>query len=155
MIRMIKYTTFLRLLLSLSISILIVGLVPATAADLTVNVQNVEKAQGKVMIALFSADQAAIFPNKGAPMGGIQIQVQSTQVSGVFKDLKPGKYALAVYHDENDNGKNDTNLIGIPKEPFGFSNDAQANFGPPKFADAAITVGNAPTTITINLMSLF
>jgi uncharacterized protein (DUF2141 family) len=54
-----------------------------------------------------------------------------------FTGLRPGTYAISVFHDENSNGKLDTNFLGIPKEGVGASNDAKGHFGPPKFADAA------------------
>jgi uncharacterized protein (DUF2141 family) len=49
----------------------------------------------------------------------------------VIKNLKPGKYAFKYFHDENKNEKLDTNWLGIPKEAFGFSNNANGVFGPP------------------------
>jgi uncharacterized protein (DUF2141 family) len=55
----------------------------------------------------------------------------------VIHDLHAGKYAIASYHDENGNGKLDTNALGIPEEGYGFSNDARGTFGPPKFSEAA------------------
>ena len=48
-------------------------------------------------------------------------------------DLKPGKYAVRYYHDENLNGKMDTNLIGKPTEGYGFSNNVIGKFSPPPF----------------------
>ena len=56
-----------------------------------------------------------------------------------FSDVSPGTYAIALLHDENGNGKADTVLF-LPKEGFGFSRDAKARFGPPKFSAAAFTV---------------
>ena len=40
-----------------------------------------------------------------------------------FEDLPPGTYAVQVMHDENDNGKLDSNFLGIPSEGYGFSNN--------------------------------
>jgi uncharacterized protein (DUF2141 family) len=51
--------------------------------------------------------------------------------------IEPGTYAIAVYHDENSNGKLDSNFIGIPREGVGFSNNAKGHMGPPKFDAAA------------------
>jgi uncharacterized protein (DUF2141 family) len=48
-------------------------------------------------------------------------------------DLNPGKYAVRYYHDENLNGKMDTNLVGKPTEGYGFSNNVTGKFGPPPF----------------------
>lgn len=49
--------------------------------------------------------------------------------------LKPGKYAVAVYHDENGNRKLDRNFTGIPREEYGFSNDARGVMSAPDFKD--------------------
>ncbi len=47
--------------------------------------------------------------------------------------LKAGKYAVRYYHDENMNGKMETNLVGKPTEGYGFSNNVTGKFGPPEF----------------------
>ena len=54
--------------------------------------------------------------------------------------MPQGNYAIAVYHDKNKNGKIDTNLLGIPKEDYGFSNDARGKFGPASWNDAVFKV---------------
>ncbi len=64
-------------------------------------------------------------------------------------NLPAGEYAVAVFADIN--GKLDSNFIGIPREPVGFSRDAKGRFGPPKFADAAFKVGDGVTAQTIQL----
>ena len=50
-----------------------------------------------------------------------------------------GRYAIALLHDENGNGKIDKALM-IPREGFGFSRDAPLRMGPPSFKDAAFDV---------------
>ena len=69
----------------------------------------------------------------------------------VFKDLPPGRYAIAGFHDRNGNAELDSNAMRIPTEPVGFSNGAQARFGPPGFSDAALTVGEQDLKIDIHL----
>jgi uncharacterized protein (DUF2141 family) len=56
------------------------------------------------------------------------------------RDLQEGSYAIKAFHDVNDSGEMDFNLIGIPKEPYGFSNDATATMSAPKFEQAAFVV---------------
>lgn len=58
-----------------------------------------------------------------------------------FSNVDPGTYAVALLHDENENGKPDRFLGMMPREGFGFSNDAPVNMGPPSFEEAAIEVG--------------
>ncbi len=68
-----------------------------------------------------------------------------------FTGVAPGRYAIALVHDENENGRIDRALSMIPREGFGFSRDAPVRFGPPRFDDAAITVGNQPTLARIRM----
>jgi uncharacterized protein (DUF2141 family) len=57
-----------------------------------------------------------------------------------FEGLEPGEYAIKAFHDLNSNGEMDFNMLGIPREPYGFSNDARATFSPPAFKDAKFIV---------------
>ena len=57
-----------------------------------------------------------------------------------FDGVTPGRYAIALLHDENNNGKADTALLMMPTEGYGFSRDAKVRLGPPKFRDAAFDV---------------
>ena len=62
-----------------------------------------------------------------------------------------GQYAAVVYHDVNDNGALDKGRFGIPREPYGFSNDARSPFGPPGFEEASFDVNEEPLTISIEI----
>lgn len=64
-------------------------------------------------------------------------------------NLPSGTYAVRLYHDENDNGELDTNMFGVPQEPFGFSNGARGSMGPPDFEEAAFTVASDSLSMTI------
>lgn len=68
-----------------------------------------------------------------------------------FERIEPGTYAISVFHDENSNGKLDTNFMGIPREGVGASNGARGHFGPPKFDAAAFRFpgGHLELKITI------
>jgi uncharacterized protein (DUF2141 family) len=69
-----------------------------------------------------------------------------------IKNLDPGTYAVAMYHDKNNNTRMDTNFLGIPKEGFGFSLNPTIFTGPPSFRKVKFTVGaNQKKTITIKL----
>lgn len=68
-----------------------------------------------------------------------------------FTNVAPGTYAVALLHDENGNGKADRVLGMMPREGFGFSNDAPVNMGPPDFSDAAIEVGTGEFRQTIRM----
>lgn len=119
----------------------------ACAADLHVEVHGVHNAKGKVMIGLF--DKAADFPDK--MVQGLMLDAAAPTVTGVFTGLPNREFAVAVYHDENGNGKLDKNLLGVPTEPYGFSRDASGRMGPPRFAEAKLSVNGTDQTIVVNL----
>jgi uncharacterized protein (DUF2141 family) len=68
----------------------------------------------------------------------------------VFRDVQPGRYAVQMFHDENDDGRLNENILGIPTEGIGFSRDAPV-LGTPKFADAAIDVPKDGLTIRVTM----
>ena len=57
----------------------------------------------------------------------------------MFEDVKPGEYAIAVLHDRNGNDELDTNFLGMPKEPYGFSNNVRPAFSAPAFEACRFT----------------
>ncbi|MDX5950255.1 DUF2141 domain-containing protein, partial [Azospirillum brasilense] len=65
-----------------------------------------------------------------------------------------GTYAVQSFHDENQNLELDRNFLGLPKEGVGFSNDAPMRFGPPRYADATLTVTEPITRTTLTLRYL-
>lgn len=76
--------------------------------------------------------------------------IVDNKCSVLFDNIPKGVYAIACYHDENDNKKLDTYFIGIPTEGTGASNNAKGFFGPPKFNDAEFNV-SADTNLTITI----
>ena len=113
-----------------------------SSATLTVIISDVRSDVGALNIG--------IYDNKNDWLGSSTVQKRSLtvlehNVGGVVTtsfEVEPGEYAISVHHDDNDNGKMDTNFIGIPKEPTGLSNGAVPKFGPPKYKDAAFRVTN-------------
>lgn len=101
---------------------------------LKVKVTNIKKGEGAIRIAAYSPDQKFLGDEI---VDGINAEVtEAGFVIATFENLRLGTYALSLYHDENNNGMLDTNFFGIPKEPYGFSNDARGTFGPPKYTAA-------------------
>ncbi|MES2113637.1 MAG: DUF2141 domain-containing protein, partial [Pseudomonadota bacterium] len=119
----------------------------AQAADLTVEVAGLKNAKGKVLVAVFN--RADDFLKQ--PMRGAAIDARSGSVRVVIPDLPAGDYALSVFHDENGNGELDANPVGMPIEPYGFSNDAMGNYGPPSFQAALVHLPEAGSVTTIKL----
>jgi uncharacterized protein (DUF2141 family) len=117
----------------------------ASAATVEVRVAGVT-AKGKVNVAVCDKER---FLKQCAYSASAPAQAGETTV--LVKGVPPGTWAVVVYQDENTNGELDTNLLGIPKEAYGFSRDARSKFGPPGFDDAAIEVGEAPATVNVRL----
>ncbi len=103
--------------------------------DLTVTVKNVQSNDGKVSVAVYDTEESFLKFDKVFKAESAPSQKGSTEV--VLKGLPKGRYALAVFHDENDNDELDTNMLGIPKEPLGFSKGKMKTFGPPSFDECA------------------
>ena len=89
------------------------------------------------MIGLFNTKNS--FIRKEIPWKGEMHTAISGTMQIVFKDIPPGEYAISVIHDANSNGKLDKNFLGIPREGFGFSNDAMGSFGPPEYTEAKVS----------------
>ena len=91
------------------------------------------------------------FPRCRGDADAYAIVIPATAHVVDFPHVRPGTYAIALLHDENDNGKADRALGLMPKEGFGFSRDAKVRMGPPAFEDAAFTVDDAPVRQTIRM----
>ncbi len=122
----------------------------APAADLTVSVTDIKNSKGQVIMRLF--DDAEAFPTKfDKALQVAEAAIADGQATAVFSDVTPGRYAVAVAHDANGNGKLDMNFIGIPKEGIGASNDAKGRMGPPSFENAVFDVGDGDLSISIKM----
>ncbi|MDQ1920286.1 DUF2141 domain-containing protein [Massilia pseudoviolaceinigra] len=119
----------------------------ASAADLTIRIDDVRSDDGTVMVALY--DSAGSFLKK--PVGGAGGKAVKGSTTVTIKDLPAGHYAYAIYHDANANGKMDANMMGIPTEDFAFSNNALGKMGPPKFGDAMFTLPAAGLSAAVSL----
>ena len=121
------------------------------AARLTVTITGVKEPKGKLQVALFNSAEG--YPADAKPHQAKVVDVQeggSQEV--VFEGLSPGDYAVAVYHDENGNGKLDKNLVGIPVEDYGFSNDTRGTrMSAPTFEDTKFQVKGGEANIAIEV----
>ncbi|MBB5317791.1 DUF2141 domain-containing protein [Tunturibacter empetritectus] len=110
--------------------------VPAVENVIHVDVEGLRSSKGQVMCALYSSAEG--FPKNGdKALAHTSSPVSNGNGVCDFRGILPGRYAIAVYHDENSNGRLDTNFVGMPREGVGASNNAKGHFGPPKFDDAA------------------
>ena len=117
--------------------------------DLTIEISGMSTDKGKVFIALYNSEKNFLKSSKDTK--GTNAVVKNKKATAYFKGLKKGEYAISLFHDENDNNKMDTKIFGIPKEPYGFSNNAKGFMGPPKFKAAKFTVdSNKTISIKVN-----
>ena len=135
--------------------------VPALSAELRLVMDGVRSDNGELLIGLY--DDADGFKNAIANAGkrglapdrnrlvGTAIRAKRGTQSAVFTQLAPGRYAVIVIHDENDDGRLDENFLGAPTEGYGFGNDARSLFSAPSFDAAAITVGDTDVSAFITL----
>ncbi|MBL7938557.1 MAG: DUF2141 domain-containing protein [Flavobacteriales bacterium] len=132
--------------------LVVMGSAPAfLSAQATLNVEvilNKPEAGGQLMMLLCPSKEA-YDDEKGCTPKVVRADGRTVRVT--FPDVTPGTYAVKVFHDINSNGELDTSWIGWPQEPYGFSNDAPVNMGPPSFKLAAITVKEGAQTSRINL----
>ncbi|KQT52551.1 MULTISPECIES: DUF2141 domain-containing protein [unclassified Aureimonas] len=123
---------------SIALAALLASVVPSAAADLSITVEGLRNRTGSLSVCLFR--DSAEFPDCGASKSAIRRTVPASAAGQPirFRDLAPGAYAVTVLHDENSDGKLDTNLLGIPKEGVGITNNRLPRFSAPTFGDARI-----------------
>jgi len=141
---------------------LIVAAPAAFAADVRITVYGERSGNGSLMIGLY--DTAAGFQvaikrsteagllNDPLRVAGVALRATAGVQAIVVSGLKPGRYAVITFHDENDDGKLGSTPWGVPTEGYGFSNDAQGFLQAPSFDAAAFEVTDSGMTATISLM---
>jgi uncharacterized protein (DUF2141 family) len=116
-----------------------------------VKIMSISNRKGTVDCALFDSPAGFSREFLHSAQNAIVIKIRNTAARCDFEAIPPRTYALAVIHDENSNGKLDTNLLGIPTEGYGFSNDATALLGTPSFSDASFYYNEQSLDMTITL----
>ncbi len=132
----------------------IIAFSPKTLAslkgNLSVEIDGLKNQKGQVCFSIFSSNKG--FPDNGKRALQAQcVKLATTPQKITFPNLKAGNYAIAVIHDANSDGILNRNVLGIPTEGFGFSNNPIIRTGPPKFGDSAILVAGSSTNIQIQL----
>lgn len=117
-------------------------------ATLVVKITGLRSGKGQVKIAVFNSAEKWLGEQ---PVYSSTISVESHTVLWKINDIPYGDYGIAVFHDENKNGKMDKNLLGIPAEAYGFSNNVRVTFGPPTWEKAKFVVKGATTDVSIEV----
>lgn len=118
-----------------------------TGNSVSIQIQNVHARTGQIMLSLCTA--AEYDAGDRCAFGKI-VPIRNIARPIVIENVPNGTYGVKLFHDVNGNGRMDTNAMGIPREPYGFSNNARGRFGPAKFEDASFTVDKT-TSIAIRI----
>jgi uncharacterized protein (DUF2141 family) len=122
----------------------------AHSATLTIKVTDIAKASGTVRLKLVNSKEGYAGSAKAFDAQERAI-TSKDDLSFTFKDLKAGTYAVMLMHDENNNGKLDSNILGIPKEGYGFSNNPHV-MRQPTFDETKFSVEAKDVSITIEVL---
>jgi uncharacterized protein (DUF2141 family) len=114
-------------------------------STLTVRVTGLRNANGKVLLSL-------VRDSNSIEKRAVEIDAKSSSAQAVFENLPHGIYSVYVFHDENLNGKMDSNEMGIPIEGYGASNNPERRMGPPDPEETRFTVNQPAIAIEIKLI---
>ena len=121
----------------------------AQAAELSIVAAALRSQEGSVHLALW--DRAEGFVEVEHALIRTEKRADGGRVRFELGDLKPGLYAVVIFHDENGNGEFDRTWIGLPGEGLGFSNGAWIGLGAPSFKEAAFELHDNPQEVVVPL----
>ena len=116
-----------------------------------VKILDIRNSTGTVACALFESAEGFPAEYLRSATNVMVIKIRKSQARCDFEDIPPGTYAMAVVHDENMNGKLDTNWAGVPTEGYGFSNNVQGVLSAPSFAAASFKYDGRNVDLTMSL----
>lgn len=123
-----------------------------TTATLLVEIET-PQTNGRLAVAIYRDEES--YRRSENPVRALTLQRTGAVTSAFVSNMQPGRYVIAAFQDTNGDGKLSKNRIGIPNEPFGFSNGARARFGMPPFETAAFDLTTAGSTQRIVLRGVF
>jgi uncharacterized protein (DUF2141 family) len=138
-------TTIIKILLGAIVTFQSQSLFGQSSLEITIT--NIREVKGSIRASVFNEKSNFL---KKEYQGRVTKVVGETMIIS-FENLPTGEYALSVIHDENENGELDSNFMGIPKEGFGFGNNALGRFGPPDFEETVVKVANTAQKQSIAL----
>jgi uncharacterized protein (DUF2141 family) len=121
--------------------------------QLVVQVSGVRAAKGEVAVTVYPDVARRFLAPKGKLLRA-RVPAQASTTTACFWLPQPGFYAVAVYHDANADSDFNRNLVGLPTEGFGFSNDAPTPTGLPPFQAVRFRVMAGETVLRVKLRYL-
>jgi uncharacterized protein (DUF2141 family) len=120
------------------------------SGEIDLQVQGAKSDKGVVRVLVFDSKKG--YPDQvQLALRSFSTPLSERKCKIKISDLKPGKYSIAVFHDEDENGSINTNPFGYPIEKYGFSNNAKAYFGPPDYEKTVFELKDIRKAIVINL----
>lgn len=120
-------------------------------SPINLTISNIKNTNGSILISVFNSadgfpsdDKKAIAKYKIEKISGVTAKFKIT-------GLKPGKYAVSILHDENNDQICNTNILGIPNEGIGCSNNPKSVMGPPKYKDSEFEYTGESITLHIKM----
>lgn len=125
-------------------------LFPTNNPELTIKISNIDKIKGEIKVGVFDTDTN--FLKEGHAIKNYSIKVKNNTATLTITDLPKGEYAITMYHDQNSDNECNRNFIGIPKEPYAFSNNVKPKVSAPKYKDCKFTFSD-DKTLNIKLIN--
>jgi uncharacterized protein (DUF2141 family) len=132
----------------LLLACLLAGQAQAADGKLVVQLQGIQPGEGQLRASLYQEPET--FRKEARALQRVSIPAQAGSAELRFDGVPPGRYAVMVYHDSNDNQQLDLRFGMFPSEGYGLSNNPKV-MGPPKFDDSAFTTAGGETRIAIQL----
>lgn len=123
---------------------------PSTTQTLRLEVENITSTKGQLWFGVYDSEQN--FLDKANAVAVFGQKIDKTGALTIKSDLlKYGTYAIAVFHDINNNGELDTNMWGVPKEPYAFSNPPKSKWRAPLFDEVKFTFNQSNQQLKLRL----
>lgn len=115
-----------------------------------VSITNVENSEGKIRAVLFKGEEG--FPqNSKKAFRSISVPAREMKTTLIFENVPYGDYAISLLHDENENGKMDSNIFGYPQEGYGISNNKTSGLSMPSYEKAHFELAQGHKKLLIHL----
>jgi len=118
------------------------------SGSLVISIEADVKKRGNIHVAVFQNETTfkkksggvfeKVLPYSGGDKYGLEVSA-----------LAYGRYSVAVFQDLNGNGRLDANTLGIPTEPYGFSNNPKVKWSAPTFAETAVSLKSPSISLSI------
>ena len=120
------------------LTLFICSLLSAQNKNLTVTISGLKNNTGVLKVGLYNSEDTFL----KTAYKSVVSEIKNNAATVTFVGLPKGEYGISTFHDENNNGKLDKNMMGIPSEDYACSNDAKGFMGPPSYKDAKFSVNN-------------